>query len=428
MKRVAISVEGVGKAYRLGVIGSGTLHDDLSMWLERMRRHRESSPGGLSRTHQTEGQETVWALRHVDLRIDEGEILGVVGPNGAGKSTLLKILARVTAPTEGTVRLRGRIGSLLEVGTGFHPELTGRENIFLNGTLLGMSRADVRRRFDEIVEFAEVSAFLDTPVKRYSSGMHVRLAFSVAAHLEPDILLVDEVLAVGDVAFQRRCLGKLGSVASGGRTVVFVSHNMSAISRLCKTAVLVDEGRVSEPRPAREVVAGYLARISRIDTVDLRRHVPGRTGSGDVRITGIRLAGVECRDAASLQTGQESARIVFSYEADTAPMRILFAFGLLNEAGEYILHCSTETIGLTLRLEERIGEIVCEFPRLPLVPGMYFINYMMHTGAGVVADYLPHAAHFQVDQGAYYESTALPPIGCGSVLADYSFLIQPQAE
>jgi lipopolysaccharide transport system ATP-binding protein len=362
----------------------------------------------------------------VDLQIDQGEILGVVGPNGAGKSTLLKILARVTAPTEGIVRLRGRIGSLLEVGTGFHPELTGRENVFLNGTLLGMSRVEVRRRLDEIVDFAEVSAFLDTPVKRYSSGMHVRLAFSVAAHLEPDILLVDEVLAVGDAAFQRRCLGKLGSVAGEGRTVVFVSHNMSAISRLCRTAVLVDDGRVSEPRAAREAVASYLARISRIDTVDLRRHVAGRTGSGEVRITGIHLSGSECHDVASLQTGQESARIVFSYEANTAPIGVLFAFGLLNEAGEYVLHCSTETVGAMARLEQRSGEIVCVFPRLPLVPGTYFINYMLHTAAGDIADYLPHAAHFQVDQGDYYESTVLPPTGCGSVLSDYRFLIQPQ--
>lgn len=210
--------------------------------------------------------ETFWALRGVDFTIGEGERVGIIGPNGAGKSTLLKILSRITPPTEGRARIVGRISSLLEVGTGFHPELTGRENIFLNGAILGMSRADIKKRFDEMVAFAEIEKFLDTPVKRYSSGMYVRLAFSVAAHLESEILVVDEVLAVGDHNFQQRCLGKMGNVAQSGRTVLFVSHNMSAIKSMCNRAILLKEGKILADGPPDEVVSQYLQSV-RVDTL-----------------------------------------------------------------------------------------------------------------------------------------------------------------
>lgn len=214
--------------------------------------HRMTRPGAADRTE-------LWSLQEVSFDVGEGEALGIVGPNGAGKSTILKILTGITVPTTGTVRTRGRVAALLEVGTGFHPELTGRENVYLNGAILGMSRRDIRRRFDEIVEFAGLERFLDTPVKRYSSGMYLRLAFAVAAHLEPDILIVDEILAVGDAEFQRKCLGRIQEVERQGRTVVFVSHDLDTLSRLCSRALWLEDGRVRDAGPTREVVRGYLA-------------------------------------------------------------------------------------------------------------------------------------------------------------------------
>ncbi|HVU25311.1 MAG TPA: ABC transporter ATP-binding protein [Opitutus sp.] len=249
MSRPIIEVRGLGKRYRLGRIGFTSLREEV----ERMWR-RDDGPGG---------PREFWALRDVTFDVQPGEVVGIIGRNGSGKSTLLKLMSEITDPTEGEIVLRGHVASLLEVGTGFHPELSGRENIFLNGATLGMKRAEIRRKFDEIVAFAEVEQFLDTPVKRYSSGMYVRLAFAVAAHLEPEILLVDEVLAVGDHAFQQKCLGKMQDVArQQGRTVLFVSHNMAAVSRLCRTAMLLQHGRLAAAGRAEEVVADYLAQAT----------------------------------------------------------------------------------------------------------------------------------------------------------------------
>jgi lipopolysaccharide transport system ATP-binding protein len=250
MTQPAIQVEALSKQYRLGQ--TRTLRERLVGMLR--------GGGGEA--------SSFWALRDVSLSLNPGEVLGLIGRNGAGKSTLLKVMSRITDPTQGQIMIRGRVASLLEVGTGFHPELTGRENIFLNGTILGMKRAEIKRRFDEIVGFAEIGKFLDTPVKRYSSGMYVRLAFAVAAHLEPEVLLIDEVLAVGDAAFQRKCLGKMGEVAQRGRTVVFVSHNMSAINRICQRALWLDQGRIKADGPTADVVQSYLsADVSRNSTV-----------------------------------------------------------------------------------------------------------------------------------------------------------------
>jgi len=238
MSEIAIRVEGLGKQYRLGQSRERyvTLRDQIRKW---------TSPRGWFRHSAVQSDNTdFWALKDVNFQVKRGEVLGIIGRNGAGKSTLLKILSRITEPTEGGVDIHGRVGSLLEVGTGFHPELTGRENIFLNGAILGMKREEIVRKFDEIVAFAEVKKFIDTPVKHYSSGMYMRLAFAVAANLEPEILVVDEVLAVGDAEFQKKCLGKMGDVARGGRTVLFVSHNMAAIQNLCQRVVILDRGRV----------------------------------------------------------------------------------------------------------------------------------------------------------------------------------------
>ena len=262
MSEPAISIHGVGKEYRIGARQERyrTLRDTIA---EAFRwRAREPGADFPSRTPSplpASGSDLFWALKDVSFDIQPGEVVGVIGRNGAGKSTLLKILSQITCPTEGLVEIRGRVGSLLEVGTGFHPELTGRENVFLNGAILGMKRTEIKRKFDEIVAFAEVDQFIDTPVKRYSSGMHVRLAFAVAAHLDPEILLIDEVLAVGDVQFQRKCLGKMSEVAcKEGRTILFVSHNMPTVERLCSRCVLLRDGKVAEDGPTESVLRTYL--------------------------------------------------------------------------------------------------------------------------------------------------------------------------
>jgi lipopolysaccharide transport system ATP-binding protein len=308
-----IQIDNVSKSYRLGAIGGGTLREDVARWWARVRGRpdpflkigQEQRAGAGSQKSEVRGQESevgsptsdlrsltsgtspptsdlrpptsgsdlFWALRHVSLEVKEGEILGIIGRNGAGKSTLLKILSRVTGPTEGEIRVRGRIASLLEVGTGFHPELTGRENVLLNGAILGMTKPEIRRKFDEIIDFSGVEQFIDTPVKRYSSGMYVRLAFAVAAHLEPEILVVDEVLAVGDAEFQKRCLGKMKDVAQGGRTVLFVSHNLTAVAQLCKSAIWLSGGTLQMAGDPPSLIAAYLSHSS--------KHVAQRTWSDD---------------------------------------------------------------------------------------------------------------------------------------------------
>jgi lipopolysaccharide transport system ATP-binding protein len=256
MSDPVIIVENISKAYRLGQINSGTLTNDLKVWWAKAH----GQPNPLLKIGQEElDGETLWALRDINFSVEPGKVLGIIGRNGAGKSTVLKLLSRVTAPTSGYIYVQGRIASLLEVGTGFHPELTGRENIYLNGAILGMKRVEIDRKFDEILDFSEVEQFIDTPVKRYSSGMYVRLAFAVAAHLEPEILVVDEVLAVGDAEFQKKCLGKMGAVAGEGRTVLFVSHNMSSILRLTHESIVLEKGHLKMRAPSAQAVDYYLS-------------------------------------------------------------------------------------------------------------------------------------------------------------------------
>jgi lipopolysaccharide transport system ATP-binding protein len=258
MSNPVIQVENLSKYYRLGLIGGGTLHEDINRWIAKVRGKPDPLLMIDDKDHGNRKDGQIWALRDINLEVNEGEILGIIGRNGAGKSTLLKILSKITAPTEGRIKIKGRVGSLLEVGTGFHPELTGRENIYLNGTILGMRHAEVSSKLEEIVEFAEMAKFIDTPVKRYSSGMRVRLAFAVAAHLEPEILVIDEVLAVGDAAFQKKCLGKMKDVAGHGRTILFVSHNLPSIITLCTKAMLLENGLVQGIGETKEIIQTYM--------------------------------------------------------------------------------------------------------------------------------------------------------------------------
>src|SRR3954463_12524104 len=318
MTDVAIRCEALAKQYEIGEREAyralrDVITDAVAAPFRRLRaaaRHSSVRNGGGEKP-------TIWALKDVSFEIKRGEVVGIIGRNGAGKSTLLKILSRITEPTLGSVDIWGRVGSLLEVGTGFHPELTGRDNIFLNGAILGMKKAEIARKLDEIIAFAEVEKFIDTPVKRYSSGMYVRLAFAVAAHLEPEILIVDEVLAVGDASFQKKCLGKMGEVAQGGRTVLFVSHNMAAVQSLCKKAVYLKTGQVQEIGPVNQVVQSYLktAAETEANPLDQRRD---RQGDGSARFTAVRIETAD--EGGGLITTASRLKVTIDYESDR-PLR-----------------------------------------------------------------------------------------------------------
>ncbi|NLE23124.1 MAG: ATP-binding cassette domain-containing protein [Actinobacteria bacterium] len=319
---ISVKAEGVGKRYRIGgaLEKHTTLRDAVAAAVKRpIERLRH--PG--SATHVS---EEIWALRDVSLEVEEGEVLGLIGSNGAGKSTFLKIISRITEPTEGEIHLNGRVGSLLEVGTGFHAELTGRENIYLNGAILGMTRAEINRRFDEIVEFSEISRFLDTPVKRYSSGMYVRLAFAVAAHLEPEILVIDEVLAVGDAAFQAKCLGRMEDVANAGRTVLFVSHNMQAIRSLCTRVVELQQGTVVDSGPPSEVVDRYL-RLQGGASGVLELEGDDRLGDGEVLLAAVRILGPD-RVPTSVVVSSQPFSVQMDVDLESIPYGLTIGFDL----------------------------------------------------------------------------------------------------
>lgn len=334
-----IQVDKLSKRYRLGVIGGKRLVDDVARGWAKFR----GKPDPLSKIgaptsngHDDPNAEEIWSLRDVSFDVQQGEVLGIIGRNGAGKSTLLKVLSRVTAPTHGEVRVKGRIASLLEVGTGFHPELTGRENVFLNGAILGMTKAEIRSKFDEIVEFAEVSKFIDTPVKRYSSGMYVRLAFAVAAHLEPEILIVDEVLAVGDAEFQKKCLGKMGDVASQGRTVLFVSHNMVAVQTLCRSAIMLREGRLIGQGSPADMIAEYLSGFKVDEQVSEWDSAETAPGNDVLKIKSVRIRS-ESVHTDGLIGMSDAVNVETEFWSLKPDRKVHITYHLLNEQGIIVL-------------------------------------------------------------------------------------------
>lgn len=363
-----IKVDGLSKHYRLRHLREGryvTLRDVIT---DGFRRALQGSHTGIP------AREDFWALSNVSFDVKQGEVVGIIGRNGAGKSTLLKILSRITDPTRGRIHLRGRVASLLEVGTGFHPELTGRENIFLNGAILGMTRLEIRRKFDEIVAFSDVEKFLDTPVKHYSSGMYVRLAFAVAAHLEPEILVVDEVLAVGDAEFQRKCLGKMGEVAHSGRTVLFVSHNMASMQRLCSKCILLDLGKVIDEGPSAAVIAKYLSDSEQRHSVDLR-NVSDRSGSGVIRFTSFHLEDVGGGRIDCVQSGMDFV-VVLGFECRNAQrprhVDVGFSLHLPDTTMLAVLYCSYT--GRIFEVVPSTGEFRCRVRSLPLKSGRYLVG------------------------------------------------------
>jgi ABC-type polysaccharide/polyol phosphate transport system ATPase subunit len=386
----AIRVERLGKQYQVGhARGPRTLREDL-VDLARVPFRPRAVPAA--------GHGTVWALRDVSLEVQRGEVIGIIGGNGAGKSTLLKILSRIVAPTEGWARIEGRVGSLLEAGTGFHSELTGRENVYLSGAILGMRKAEIARKFDEIVTFADIGPFLDTPVKRYSSGMQVRLAFAVAAHLEPEVLIVDEVLAVGDAEFQKKCLGRMQDVSRGdGRTVLFVSHNMDAVQRLCDRAVLLERGRLVATGTTASVVAQYLARAKAPSSagawIDLSS--TERTGSGVART--MRTRYWSDLDAAGGRPYPDGPLTVGLAIEAAAPCTIAsLAVTLYDILGTKLVNADTIALGHTLRLEPGEHQVTLRIPELHLNPGVYLMGFWLAGPMGVVYDFVPAGFELEV--------------------------------
>jgi lipopolysaccharide transport system ATP-binding protein len=374
----AVRVENLSKRYQLGLTHAGSLRELASRVTNRLLR-RKAAPlphelAKLNGNSQTNGEnDNFWALKDVSFDVQPGEAVGIIGRNGAGKSTLLKILSRITAPTSGRVEINGRVASLLEVGTGFHPELTGRENVYLNGAILGMTKSEVRRKFDEIVAFADIEQFIDTPVKRYSSGMYVRLAFAVAAHLEPEILIVDEVLAVGDFSFQEKCLGKMGSVANSGRTVLFVSHNMRAVQSLCRTAIQIHGGHIVRQGESAEVALGYVSEAAHLTSA---REWDSSTAPGN---SDLRLLAVRADSAGNYANGRfssaEDISIDLEFEAKTVHPALCVGFDLLSTDGVCVLR-SYQTDSLQSHWPPvQVGHncLSCRIPGSLLNGGVYYL-------------------------------------------------------
>ncbi len=376
---LAISARGLGKAYT--ITRGGPRYDTLG----------ERIMDGLRRPLAHKRRERLWALRDASFDVPRGQVVGLVGANGAGKSTLLKVLSRITTPTAGEAVIRGRVGSLLEVGTGFHKELTGRENVYLNGTILGMRRAEIDRRFDEIVAFSGVERFLDTPVKRYSSGMYVRLAFSIAAHLDPEILFVDEVLAVGDAEFQRRCLGKMDEVSRQGRTIIFVSHNLNAVLNLCQRALLFSSGRIVLDGTPREAVEAYSG--GEVGEA-VFRPTTGRSGDGRAIVRDFRM------EPSTPATG-DRVRMIFELERppeETAPLSVELGLGLSTRDGAKILETYSRNVGVAFDVPPGRSRYEAVIDALPLVPGRYRLNLWVGSGATCL-DFVPDCFSLTVAPG-----------------------------
>jgi lipopolysaccharide transport system ATP-binding protein len=406
MPATVISVEHLTKKYNLGVISTGTLSRDLNQWWARTRGKPDPYAKVGQDNHNNRIGDSILALNDVSFTVQQGEVLGIIGRNGAGKSTLLKILSQVTAPTSGFVKIKGRVGSLLEVGTGFHPELTGRENVFLNGAILGMRKAEVDRKFDEIVEFSGVEQFIDTPVKRYSSGMYVRLAFAVAAHLDPEILIVDEVLAVGDAAFQKKCLGKMGEVAGEGRTVLFVSHNMATVRNLCKQCVLLYDGEIINYGETEDVVDTYLE-----DELYVSNHeIPlakrkDRSGTQVGYYTNVSIS-YEDQERYSVPMGSDITIEAEFYIARKLN-RPVYGIFFKDKNGQTILRAYSHESSVYKPIQSGKRKISCTFYQLPLMFGDYAISLYLGVPKEPI-DYIDNVAILKIIPTDIYGTGVLP--------------------
>ncbi len=421
MSDIVIQAEALGKKYLIGHQTERERYTALRDVLVRNVRDYWRKAKALAHGEpivQGDEQEEIWALREVSFEIRQGEALGIIGRNGAGKSTLLKILSRITEPSAGRVTIKGRVASLLEVGTGFHPELTGRENIFLNGAILGMTRQEIKRKFDEIVDFAEVEKFLDTPVKRYSSGMYVRLAFAVAAHLEPEILVVDEVLAVGDAAFQKKCLGKMGDVAHEGRTVLFVSHNMVAIQSLCSRGILLETGQLKIDNKSSDVIAAYL--LSQKNNKINKNEPLAISTSGDLELEDVVILNSHERELSSLVCGQV-AIFKLNLRSKKIYKNTIVSIGIDNGFGTRVALLANILTGKSTLIKEGLSSVFCKISDFPLVPGQYTLSIKISTMTEVLI-WAPSIISINVEAGDFFNSGKIITASwVGSVLIKHSW-------
>ncbi|MDN3671933.1 ABC transporter ATP-binding protein [Flavobacterium branchiarum] len=394
---IILKVENISKQYRLGQVGTGTLRHDLNRWWHRIRgKENPYLKIGETNDRSTKGaSDYVWALQDINFEVQRGEVLGIIGKNGAGKSTLLKILSKVTAPTMGSIKSRGRIASLLEVGTGFNPELTGRENIYLNGAILGMTKKEITSKLDEIIDFSGCERYIDTPVKRYSSGMTVRLAFAVAAFLEPEILVVDEVLAVGDAEFQKKAIGKMQAISRGeGRTVLFVSHNMAAVKSLCTKAIVLEQGKVAFEGEVLTAIEKYLSNKKNILNVNIKER-KDRIGRGRIKISEVTIL-----NTIKVMTGDTlSVQIEYSNIEEEIEINE-FGVSIWNAREDKIISISS-TFKNQLKDISNKGKVICEMPNLPLVKGSYVINCFVSSIFGL-EDYILDVLSFDVEDNDIY--------------------------
>lgn len=388
-----IKVEQVSKMYELGVIGSSSLRETMTLAAQKILRRKKS-----------EEEKEFWALRDINFEINQGDVLGIVGRNGAGKSTLLKVLSRITEPTKGRITLKGRVASLLEVGTGFHPELTGRENVFLNGSILGMTRQEIRSKFDEIVAFSGVEKFLDTPVKRYSSGMYVRLAFAVAAHLEPEILVIDEVLSVGDAEFQAKCIGKMGEVSKSGRTVLFVSHNMAAVRQLCTRGILLKQGQLVAQGGADEIVDMYLKKDSELTDIPINERSDSINKNFDY--FEFNLLNEKGMPLEFVQSGQ-SVVLSFKYKSRKDLDNVNLKIFLYDSFGNCLSILNNRLSNKHTVNLPREGEIECEIPNIPLNIGEYYLNIEVKSHKQIMYS-LETFTKLTVIDGGFFPTGKLP--------------------
>lgn len=400
MSNIAIKAEGISKAYQLGEFSTGTLSRDIERWWAKMRGKEDPflTIGETNDRTSKGSSDIVWSLKDINFEISQGDAVGIIGKNGAGKSTLLKVLSRVTTPTTGNIKVKGRIASLLEVGTGFHPELTGRENIFLNGAILGMRKFEIKKHFDAIVDFAGVERYIDTPVKRYSSGMYVRLAFAVAAHLESEILIVDEVLAVGDAEFQKKCLGKMGDVSKNeGRTILFVSHNMLAVQALCKKGIMLKNGATQFQGNVNEAIEFYLKEQNNSSNTLFKDRK--RSGNGYIQFTDAQLTNIQGHAINSVESGRDF-KIILPYVVNNKDFDyrgIHVSVSIKDHFGTSLYNHTNLLVNKTLTTEELINnkEFVITIKQLPLAQGSYIVGvniYHVYTEI----DFIDHALDLDV--------------------------------
>jgi len=427
MSKIVIQAENLSKQYTIGVGPRyGSLRDSLVGGLRKLWQsnghitYRRADKRLYSQpTDVAELDKTIWALKDISFKVRQGEVVGILGRNGAGKSTLLKLLSRITEPTTGCAEIYGRVGALLEVGTGFHGELTGRENIYLNAAILGMRRVEINCKFDEIVAFAEVEKFIDTPVKHYSSGMYLRLAFAVAAHLEPEILIVDEVLAVGDAVFQKKCLGKMENVTKEGRTVLFVSHNMTTIQSLCTRALWLDAGKLIDEGPTQTVVQHYLQSAASTESIPLDQRTD-RTGDGSVRFVSLSL---ESTDPDKVIRPMSCLKVTLHYRSEKPLRSPIFMVEICDYTNVVIFVLNSDAVGGLPEVLPPEGCVACLTAPISLTPGRCYINLALLKGAAV-ADYVPYAGHFDVEADDVYGSGKVPSRNWTLCVLKHEWLIE----